>query len=183
MANRKIPEINAGSMADIAFLLLVFFLVTTTIQTDTGLSTTLPPWNPNQDTDRYPPIERRNMFDISINAADKILVRNEQKEYTQIKDMLIEFATNNGRREDYSENPLVVVVALKNDKSTSYSTYINVYNEIKAAYNVIWNAEANKLYGRPYEQLTKEERDSVFAHYPLTLSESDPEDFGAKTPE
>jgi biopolymer transport protein ExbD len=180
MANRKIPEINAGSMADIAFLLLVFFLVTTTIQTDTGLSTTLPPWNPNKmNPEDYPKIERRNLFDISINSMDKIIIRNEDKQYTDIKELLIQFATNNGASPVYSENPQVVVVSLKNDIGTSYTMYLNVYNEIKAAYNTIWNSAADKEYGRPYEQLTKDEQKIIFNKYPLTLSEAEPDDVEA----
>lgn len=178
MADRKIPEINAGSMADIAFLLLVFFLVTTTIQTDTGVNTTLPPWNPNE-TKEYPPIERRNLFDININSMDKIIVRSEEKEYTEIKDLLIQFVTNFGKSEVYSERPEVVVVSIKNDNGTSYKTYLNVYNEIKAAYNVIWNAEADKTYGRSYDKLTKDEQAEVFKKFPLTISEAEPANLAA----
>lgn len=180
MADRKIPEINAGSMADIAFLLLVFFLVTTTIQTDTGVNTTLPPWNPNKmKPEDYPKIERRNLFDISINSLDKIIIRNEPKEYTEIKDLLIQFATNFGKSEVYSERPEVVVVSIKNDNGTSYNAYLNVYNEIKAAYNTIWDAESDKSYGKKFADLTKDERDSVFAKFPLVISEAEPADLAA----
>jgi biopolymer transport protein ExbD len=180
MADRKIPEINAGSMADIAFLLLVFFLVTTTIQTDTGVNTTLPPWNPiKMNPEDYPKIERRNLFDISINSMDKIIIRNEDKDYTEIKELLIQFATNNGREPQYSERPEVVVVSLKNDNGTSYTAYLNVYNEIKAAYNIIWDTAADKDYGRPYAQLTKDEQKIIFNKYPLTLSEAEPDDIEA----
>ena len=176
---RKVPGYNPSALADIAFLLLIFFLVSATIQTDTAVNTVLPPWNPNpSDSTNYPKIERRNLFDIDINAADKVLVRSEPREYREIKDLLITFIMNNGRVETYSENPQVVVVSLKNDNGTSYNAYLNVYNEIKAAYNSIWDEAAKSTHGLPYASLTKEQQNVIFNRFPLTLSEAEPVDLG-----
>lgn len=176
MASRKTPEINAGSMADIAFLLLVFFLVTTTIQTDAGVQTTLPPWIPN-DSKLETPIERQNLFAIQINGRDEILMRERPVKADEIKPTLIEFITNYNRRPDYSENPKVAVVSLLNDKSTSYAMYLTVYNEVKAAYNAVWDSYATQNFGgRKYAELTEPEQDSVRSVFPLNISEAEPSD-------
>lgn len=177
---RSVPGYNASSLADISFLMLIFFIVSATISTDTAVNTILPPWNPNPaDSTNYPKIERRNLFDIDINAADKILVRSEPKDFTEIKPLLIDFITNNGRIPTYSENPQVVVVSLKNDNGTSYNAYLNVYNEIKAAYNFLWDEAAKSAHGLPYASLNKDQQEKIFNAYPLVLSESEPVDLGA----
>lgn len=180
---RKVPTYNPSALADIAFLLLIFFLVSATIQTDTAVNTVLPPWNPNTaDSTNYPKIERRNLFDIDINSADKILVRSEPKDYKEIKPLLIEFINNNGRLPMYSERPEVVVVSLKNDNGTSYNAYLNVYNEIKAAYNYLWDETAKANHGLPYASLNKDQQLEIFNRFPLVLSESEPVDLGKDNP-
>lgn len=177
--SHKILGIDPSTIANIAFLLVGLFLVMAATRIEAGINTTLPIWQPPIDINDWYFGQRRNLFDISINSIDKIIIRNEDKDYTEIKDLLIQFATNNGVSPVYSENPQVVVVSLKNDIGTSYTTYLNVYNEIKAAYNVIWDTAANKDYGRPYAQLTKDEQKIIFNKYPLTLSEAEPDDVEA----
>lgn len=173
MAERKIPEINAGSMADIAFLLLIFFLVTTTIQTDTGLNVLLPPY-----VEEPPPPEKkneRNVFAVQINANDGLLVRGEQvRDVKVIKDKLKKFIMNFGKDPGSSDNPKLAVVSLLNDNGTSVKMYVAVYDQLKAAYNELWNESAMNKYGIRYEDLGKEERKSVRADIPLVISEAEP---------
>ena len=176
MADREIPEINAGSMADIAFLLLVFFLVTTTIQTDTGLRVFLPPY-----VEVPPPPEKknkRNVFAVQINGNDALLVRGEQfPNVLDLKEKAKEFIMNNGKDPNSSDSPTKAVISLLNDNGTSFEVYVAVYDQLKGAYNELWDEEANNRYGRAYEDLSKEERKSVRAKIPLVISEAEPTSF------
>lgn len=175
MAKRDIPEINAGSMADIAFLLLIFFLVTTTIQTDSGLSVLLPPY-----VEEPPPPEKknkRNVFAVQINANNQLLVRGRPlplSEIGQIKDKLKEFIMNNGKDPNASDSPKLSVVSLLNDNGTSYEAYVGVYDQLKAAYNELWEESAQRQYGRSYEDLDRKERKGIRAEIPLVISEAEP---------
>lgn len=175
MAKRDIPEINAGSMADIAFLLLVFFLVTTTIQTDAGLSVLLPPY-----VEEPPPAEKknkRNVFDVLINANNQLLVRGQPLDLDnvdQIKERLKKFILNNGLDPNQSESPRLAVVSLLNDNGTSYGAYVAVYDQLKSAYNELWQDAAMSKYGRGYDDLSKDERKSIRKEIPLVISEAEP---------
>jgi biopolymer transport protein ExbD len=134
--NRGGQQINSGSMADIAFLLLIFFLVTTTIASDKGLPLILPP-KPDP-LNPPPPIDKnqRNIFKILINSQDRLLVEDEPlTDIRTIKPMIKEFLLNYGRDPRLSDNPEEAVVSLKTDRGTSYDIYIQVYDEILAAYN------------------------------------------------
>lgn len=176
MADRKVPEINAGSMADIAFLLLVFFLVTTTIQTDSGLSVLLPPYEENPQ----PPIDknRRNVFSVQINKNDQLLLRDRPGQVASLKNQIKEFIINPTQRPDMALNPKVAVVTLLNDNGTSYEIYLTVYNELKAAYRELWDERANTLYGRGYEGLNKENKAKIREEIPMVISEAEPTGFG-----
>jgi len=179
MANRKVPEINAGSMADIAFLLLVFFLVTTTIQTDSGLSVLLPPYEENPEENKEK-IERRNVFDVKINSQNALLIRSSPGQLATLKGDIKEFILNPSKREDLSASPKVAVITLLNDNGTSYDMYVSVYNELKAAYRELWDEQADKMFGRGYESLSKENQGLVRKEIPLVISEAEPTDFGTK---
>jgi hypothetical protein len=169
--SHKILGIDPSTIANIAFLLVALFLVMIVRPTETGLNTTLAPYVAYSGCG--PAIERHNLFDIRINSMDKILVRGEEMEYTDIKNYLVPFVNNNGKLEIYSERPEVIIVFIDIDKGMSYAMYLNVYNEIKATYKSIWETAAQKEYGRHYEQLTKTEQSKIFNMYPLTLTESD----------
>ncbi len=134
--NRGSQDINSGSMADIAFLLLIFFLVTTTIASDKGLPLVLPP---KQDPNEPPPeveFNQRNIFKILINSQDQLLVEDEPLEdISLIKDQIKTFLTNNGQDPASSDSPKDAVVSLKTDRGTSYDVYIQVYDVILSAYN------------------------------------------------
>ena len=149
MAKRSAPEVNAGSMADIAFLLLIFFLVTTTIEKDSGLNRKLPPMEEDVDP---PIIKQRNIFTVLLNGKDQLLVEEELMEIKDLRAAAIEFLENNGdgtctyckgpKNSSSSDNPDKAIISLKNDRETSYATYISVQNELVAAYNVLRNRRA-----------------------------------------
>lgn len=132
---RENPEINSSSMADIAFLLLIFFLVTTTIANDKGLLIPLPP-----DPEQLPPedikIPERNLFKIQVNSADKMLVEGEPftSEVSEIKQMIKDFVNNNGADPTSSESPKKAIVSLKTDRGTTQAKFIEVLDNIQAAY-------------------------------------------------
>jgi len=171
-------EVNAGSMADIAFLLLIFFLVTTTIDVDKGITVKLPPWTEEEPICTL--IRTRNVFSVKANANDELLVRGERLDISELRDRTIEFITNPKQDPKLSRNPRVAIVSLKNDRETSYETYISVYNELKAAYNQIWQEEALKRYGKAYENLNIEAKKAIRKDIPLVISEADPTDFALK---
>jgi biopolymer transport protein ExbD len=133
--NRQAAEVNSSSMADIAFLLLVFFLVTTTIPNEKGLLIQLPA---KQDPNMPPPEVKqkdRNIFAVRINSADKLLVEDEPLEdYRELKDMVKEFVLNPNNDPELAENPQKAIVSLKNDRGTSYERFIQVLDQLQGAY-------------------------------------------------
>jgi hypothetical protein len=155
MAKRSAPEVNAGSMADIAFLLLIFFLVTTTIETDSGLNRKLPPMEDQVDP---PIIRQKNIFTVLVSKNDQLLVEEELADIKDLRSLAIEFLDNGGgigdeacdycqgkRDESSSDNPDKAIISLKNDRETSYKVYIAVQNELVAAYNDLRNREFIRL--------------------------------------
>lgn len=169
MPRRKgAPEVNAGSMADIAFLLLIFFLVTTTIETDAGLDRMLPPIEP-PDTDVV--IKQKNIFTVSINKSGQLLVEEELMNLEDLRDAAIAFLDNGGapagspeycnycqgkRDVSSSDNPQKAIISLKNDRETAYKTYITVQNELVGAYNDLRNRESRRLYNRDFTEMESE---------------------------
>ena len=203
MARRKAPEVNAGSMADIAFLLLIFFLVTTTIETDSGLNRKLPPM---EDVVDPPIIKERNIFTVVVNKFNQLLVEEKPLELTELRNEAVKFLDNGGgkgeeacsyclgdRNPDSSDNPEKAVISLKNDRETDYKVYIAVQNELVAAYNVLRNREflrlnpnlgldfvqADKIYNDPRTGIAENERrkpllSEVKLLFPQKLSEAEP---------
>ena len=164
MPRRKgAPEVNAGSMADIAFLLLIFFLVTTTIETDAGLDRMLPPIEP-PDTDVV--IKQKNIFTVNINRNGQLLVEEELMDLRNLRDAAIAFLDNGGdgtcnycrgrKNASSSDNPTKAIISLKNDRETKYKTYITVQNELVGAYNDLRNREAQRLFGRDFVDMEAE---------------------------
>ena len=167
-------QINAGSMADIAFLLLIFFLVTTTILVDEGILVKLPPWDPNNETGL---VRGRNVFVVKINGQDELLVEGEQALVADLRAGVKEFILNPLDREDLAINPQKAVISLQNDRSTSYDLYLSVYNEIKAAYRELWDEEARRQYKRDYDILAEGQRKKVRDAIPMIISEAEPTDY------
>jgi biopolymer transport protein TolR len=169
MPRRKgAPEVNAGSMADIAFLLLIFFLVTTTIETDAGLDRMLPPIEP-PDTDVV--IKQKNIFTVNINKNGQLLVEEQLMSLEDLKEAAMDFLDNGGapsgspeycnyckgsRDASSSDNPQKAIISLKNDRETKYSTYITVQNEWVGANNELRNREAQRLYRRDFTEMEAE---------------------------
>ncbi len=136
---RGAGEISTGSMADIAFLLLIFFLVTTTIASDKGLAIQLPP---KPDPNQPPPDVRfneRNLFKVLINSQDNMLVEGEpMDDASQLRERVKEFVLNNGRNPELSDSPGEAVVSFKTDRGTSYERYVEVLDELQGAYYEIY---------------------------------------------
>jgi biopolymer transport protein ExbD len=178
MAKREISEINAGSMADIAFLLLIFFLVTTTMDTDTGLIRRLPP-PPEDIPENNDKIKQRNIFEILVNANDQLLVEGEYIQISALRAKAKEFIKSNPSfpsvvsegNENYPNMPefkmqeipglgnMYVskqIISLQNDNGTSYEMYIKVQNELVAAYNELRNEFALQKFGKSYTELSQQ---------------------------
>jgi biopolymer transport protein ExbD len=173
---RQAPAVNASSMADIAFLLLIFFLVTTTIDIDKGIKVKLPPWS---DIKPDPlKLKTRNVFSVLVNANNELLVRGEPVEKADLREKAKEFIINPTKRDDLSESPANAIISLKNDRGTEYETYLTVYNELKAAYNEIWEETSQLKYGKPYKDLTFDVQKLLREDIPLVISEAEPTDFG-----
>nr|WKN38027.1 biopolymer transporter ExbD [Tunicatimonas sp. TK19036] len=132
---RNAGEVNAGSMADIAFLLLIFFLVTTTIASDKGLAIQLPPKPDPNDPPPEVKFNERNLFKVLVNSQDRMLVEGEpMDDASQLREMVQTFVNNNGRDPQSSDNPQDAVVSFKTDRGTSYNRYIEVLDELQGAY-------------------------------------------------
>lgn len=175
--DRMKNEINAGSMADIAFLLLIFFLVTTTIVEDKGITVKLPPWSEEEpDITR---LKERNVYSVLVNAQNQLLVRGEPMRVSDLKDNAKEFISNPNKRSDLSEKPTKAIISLKNDRGTNYDTYLRVYNELKAAYNELWDELSRRKFGVPYsDDLPLAYRKTIKGEIPFVLSEAEPTNFG-----
>lgn len=190
---RQTPEVNAGSMADIAFLLLIFFLVTTTMDTDTGLLRVLPPMPP-PDMPEPPPIKKRNVFEVLVNSNNQLLVEGAPMDITVLRQKAKEFIENPAGLETLPEKEekdipffgrVMIskqVVSLKNDRGTSYETYIQVQNELAAAYNELRNELALRKFGKSYDQLVEDEEEdkanAVKSFFPQRISEAEPVNIG-----
>ncbi|MBN8567844.1 biopolymer transporter ExbD [Flavobacterium filum] len=155
------PEVNAGSMADIAFLLLIFFLVTTTIQTDQGINRKLPPIQPDQIDP--PPVKEKNIFTVLVNKNDQLLVEDKLMDLKDLRQAAIDFLDNGGdgscayckgeRNPASSDNPDKAIISLQNDSETSYKAYISVQNELVAAYYFLRDRECQARYGKSFRDL------------------------------
>lgn len=175
--SRALPEINAGSMADIAFLLLIFFLVTTTMDSDSGISIKLPP----METVETPPadIKARNVLEVLVNSNNQLLVEGDVMRINQLRDKTKKFITNEGADPNMSVSPDKAVISLKNDRGTNYVTYISVQNELKAAYREVRDEYSQRKFGRKYDDLIdKAQIEEVKDKYPQKISEAEPENTG-----
>jgi len=182
---RPVPEINAASMADIAFLMLIFFLVTTTMDIDIGLARRLPPM-PDSEV-KPPPINRRNVLMVYVNLNDQLLVGNEVVDVSMLKEKVQDFIVNPDMSEKidstFKEGTFSVskgVVSLNNDRGTSYDMYIKVQNELVKAFNELRDNFAIAQFGRSYTALPDDQQEIVRKVYPQNISEAEPRDKGRR---
>lgn len=173
---RLTNEINAGSMADIAFLLLIFFLVTTTISEDKGILVKLPPF-----IDDQPPakdVKERNVFSVFINANDELLVRGQVLQIVELKQQTKIFISNPNQDVKMAENPTNAIISLKNDRATKYKSYIAVYNELKSAYNELWEEMALARFNKSWTELHPTQAKLIRHAIPMVISEAEPAAYG-----
>lgn len=201
-SKRGLQEINAGSMADIAFLLLIFFLVTTTMDVDTGLMRVLPPYvEEPPDNDE---VNERNVFVVLANANDQLLVEGDVMQVENLKDAAKEFII--GKPNDptnmkfpefrKAEHPLVIkywgadrlvskqIISLQNDRGTSYELYIAIQDALASAYREVRDDVARSRFGKTYAELKdgneqeQEQADAVKKLIGQRISEAEPKDIG-----
>lgn len=192
MAKKKTPALNTSSTADIAFLLLCYFLMTTTMGSHLGLQRRLPPIpNPNQEVQDQK-INRRNIIVVRINASDRILAGSEPIDIVFLKDKIKEFLTNPNNSDKLPEKEAKEiegygtamvskgVISLQNDRGTSYAAYLAVQNELVKAVNELRDEFSRQNYGRPFSKLTEEQQDIVKKAVPQNISEAEPKDVKAQ---
>ncbi len=189
---RSTPEINAGSMADIAFLLLIFFLAVTTLDTDTGLMRQLPAIpDPNvpQDVNK---INDRNILEVKVNKDNLLLVEGQLTQFNQLRDITRNFILNPNNDPDKPEKELVnipffgdvpvskAVISLQNDIGTKYGVYIAVQNELIAARSILRNELSNQYFGMSYDKLDDDRKRAIDDYYKVPISEAEPKRIGGK---
>lgn len=189
---RPLQEINAGSTADIAFLLLIFFLVTTTMDVDNGLQRRLPPMPDKDQKVDDVKINRRNTLIVRINESDRLFAGGSLIDISQLKDKAIEFLMNPynsetlPEREDKNIEGFGVypvskgVISLQNTRGTGYNAYIQVQNELVAAVNYVRDQFAMQEFGKIYMNLTEDQQRVAREAVPQNISEAEPKDIGKK---
>jgi len=194
-SGRKVPGLNSSSTADISFILLIFFLVTTSMDTDTGLSRRLPEWDPNAE-DQEVKIKERNVMVVNVNKANEIWVKNgvinKQIEVSELKDLAKEFIANPNDnvnlpiKEDYEVpgfrtivTTVKHVISLQTDRSTNYEVYFKVQNELTKAYNELRDEWCKQVLGKGWDDCTEDERTYAKGMYPSKISEAEPKQYGS----
>ncbi len=172
-----------SSLADIAFLLLIFFLVTTTIDVDTGIGMTLPP--KLEDTQEPPPVRERNMLKILVNAQGQVLLEDRPSAVNQIRAEVVKHVLNNGADPNYAESPARAVVSLKTDRQTPYDSYVQALDEIWMAYFQMWDQEARALGFPNYEayraSIADDEENAIREKIKAQISIAEPDRAGGSS--
>lgn len=190
---REVPEINSSSTADIAFLLLIFFLITTSMDTDRGLARRLPePPQENQKKEDKD-IKERNILQVFVNFNDQLMCGNDYVSVEQLRAKAKEFIANPYNDEKLPEKvakevpffgtQMVTkfhVISLRCDRGTSYKAYIAVQNELVAAYNELRNELAQSKWQKNYADLNEEQQEAIREIYPQVISEAEPKKYGEK---
>ncbi len=169
---RGSPAVNAGSMADIAFLLLIFFLVTTTIQEDQGVLVRLPQWD---ETPIEQQVNDNNVLTVMVNANDELMVEDHRATVAAIPEMLRNHIISPHR------NPTQAIVSLTHDRGTSYSSYLAVYDALKAGYASLCNDLSQQKYGIGYDLISQAQQRAVRKEIPMVISEAEPKEHGIES--
>ncbi|MBQ2913404.1 MAG: biopolymer transporter ExbD [Bacteroidales bacterium] len=189
---KPLPALNTTSTGDIAFLLLIFFLVATTMDVDKGIQRRLPPMPDENQKQQDIKVNRRNIVVVRINAQDRILAGGTPMDISQVKDQIKEFITNPANSEALPEKEMKDiegfgqyavskgVVSLQNDRGTSYSAYLRVQNEIVKAFNEIRDDFAMVNFGSKYADLDEDRQRIVRDAVPQSISEAEPKDVSKK---
>jgi len=192
MAKKKAPGLNTSSTADIAFLLLCYFLMTTTMGTQTGLSRRLPPMPDQSQQVEDLQVNRRNIIVVKINSADRLLAGSEPMDVSQLKDKIKEFLSNPTDDpslpskkmtdiEGYGQYPVSEgIISLQNDRGTSYQAYIAVQNELVKAVNELRDEFSFRAYGKAFNALDEDQQTIVKTAIPQQISEAEPKDVSGK---
>lgn len=188
---RKISEINSSSMADIAFLLLIFFLVTTSMSTSTGLSRRLPPPLPPGMKAPDVDVNKRNIFVVKVNSQNQLMVQGEEMSVKDLRARAKEFIKNEVNDPTLPVKTMVNipligqieitkdhVISLQNDVDTQYQAYIEVQNELVAAYNELRNELSKEKFGKLFDELDENQQQAVQDVYPQKISEAEPKNYG-----
>ena len=192
MGKRKVPGLNASSTADISFILLIFFLVTTSMDTDRGLAVRLP--NPPEENQQDPPkVRERNNMNVMVNMNNQISVRvagefKTDVQVSELRELAKEFIANPEDNINLPERVAVElpapfgvqmitknhVISLQTDRATSYDVYFQIENELYGAYNDLRDELARKTFGRPYRECTEDEQLACRQYYKCVISEAEP---------
>ena len=188
---RKLDQINASSMADISFLLLIFFLVTTSMNVSMGLTRRLPPPLPPDQKPQDVDIKKRNIFVVKINSLNQLLVQGEEMNIRDLKAKAKEFVLNEANSSylpdkvtmDFETLGVVEytrdhVISVQNDVDTQYQAYIDVQNELVAAYNELRNDLSQQKFGKKYEDLEEKQQKDIQSVFPQKISEAEPKNYG-----
>ena len=188
MGSKKTPAINSSSTADIAFLLLCYFLMTTTMGSQTGLSRLLPPMPDKDQKVEDQKVNRRNIIVVKINSSDRILAGSDPIDISQLKDKVKEFLANPADDPNLPEKEIIDiegygacavskgVISLQNDRGTSYNAYIAVQNALVGAVNELRDEFSKSKYGRNFDSLTEDQQKIVKKAVPQNISEAEPKD-------
>ena len=189
---KKTPELNTSSTADMAFLLLCFFLMTTTMDQDLGLQRRLPPMPDKNQKVEDQKVNRRNIIIVKINSADRLLAGTEPMHVSQLKDKIKEVLQNPANNPNLPEKEEIEidgfgkamvskgVISLQNDRGTSYEAYIAVQNELVKAVNELRDAWSMENFGKTYASLDEDKQAIVRKAVPQNISEAEPKDVSKK---
>ena len=190
---RKVPDINSSSTADIAFLLLIFFLITTSMDTDRGLARRLPPPPEKDQKIEDQKKKERNVLQVFLNMQDQLMCGNDYIGVDQLRQKAKEFIANVANAENMPEKTQKNVeffgtcmvndkhvISLQNDRGSSYQAYISVQNELVAAYNELRDELAKEKFGVTYSELNDLQQKAVREIYPQRISEAEPKKYGEK---
>lgn len=163
---RNIPELNTTSTADISFMLLTFFLVTSSMDSDKGLARRLPPPEDKEQNIEVD-AQKDNVIDVEIDAQDKLTCDGKTVSLKQMKARVMALAKS---------KPTQHIVSVKADPQASYDAYFKMQDAIVSAYNTVRNQQALKLYGHSYAECSQGERTAIAQQYPQRISEAEPEE-------